>query len=225
MGFIPRHGRPPPPGAVPVSVDPPYVLIVAGEPGFQVHLAAMELAGYRTAVAESRPSARVWLEECRFDLVLFDVELPDTDHLCRARWWSGADLLAQSITGAGNSIARPVSAHGRLGGFCTDDARDEGREFVTGDFATDEAALVAWTTEVADGGCLPEAPFTGLSACQFDQAHLRSVTRPETCHSSCRGARRRPDEFGQALSSESAGSGHGKPSVSACERLPPSTCA
>ncbi|MDW4910955.1 hypothetical protein RB628_37975, partial [Streptomyces sp. ADMS] len=73
---------------------------VAGEPGFQVHLAAMELAGYRTAVAESRPSALVWLEVCRFDLVVFDVELPDTDHLRRARWLSGVNRLAQSITGA-----------------------------------------------------------------------------------------------------------------------------
>lgn len=57
---------------------------------------------------------------------------------------------AQSITGAENSITHPVSAHGRLGGFYTDDTRDEDREFTTGDFATDAADLVAWMTELAD---------------------------------------------------------------------------
>ncbi|WP_331732910.1 hypothetical protein OG613_48885 (plasmid) [Streptomyces sp. NBC_00015] len=64
----------------------------------------------------------------------------------------GSELTwgVQSITGAENSITHQVSAHGYLGGFYTDDTRDEIREFTTGDFATDAAAFVAWMTELAD---------------------------------------------------------------------------
>ncbi|MGW3954622.1 hypothetical protein ACWEKM_27655 [Streptomyces sp. NPDC004752] len=64
----------------------------------------------------------------------------------------GSDLTwdTQSNTGAENSMTHPVSAHGRLGGFYTDDTKDEAREFTTGDFDTDAAAFVAWVTDLAD---------------------------------------------------------------------------
>ncbi|MFF3378081.1 hypothetical protein ACFYXF_34660 [Streptomyces sp. NPDC002680] len=75
------------------------------------------------------------------------------DETCAAyHFGDGSHLTwgAQSITGAENSITHPVSAHGRLDGFYTDDTGDEGREFATGNFATDAAALVAWMTELAN---------------------------------------------------------------------------
>jgi hypothetical protein len=57
---------------------------------------------------------------------------------------------AHSITGAENSATHPISAHGRLDGFYTDDAGDEPRAFTTGDFATDATELVAWIAILAD---------------------------------------------------------------------------
>ena len=57
---------------------------------------------------------------------------------------------AHSITGAENSATHPISAHGRLDGFYTNDAGDEDRDFTSGDFATDAAALVTWVTDLAD---------------------------------------------------------------------------
>lgn len=56
---------------------------------------------------------------------------------------------AHSTTGAENCAAHPISAHGRLDGFYTSDAGDEARNFASGDFATDAAALVVWMTDLA----------------------------------------------------------------------------
>ncbi|MCL8010334.1 response regulator transcription factor [Streptomyces sp. AS02] len=102
----------------------PDVLLVVGDPRTSEPLSAMlELAGYRTATVDRATEADDLLTERRFDLVILDVTLSDTERLKRSRRLLAADRPAVLLlTGAGeflgslpgggptggSSVARPV---------------------------------------------------------------------------------------------------------------------
>lgn len=75
--------KPPSTDAVPATPD---VLLVVGEPRTSEPLSALlELAGYRTVAVDRATEAGLLLTDRRFDLVILDVTLPDTDALRHSR--------------------------------------------------------------------------------------------------------------------------------------------
>ncbi|MGW6908156.1 response regulator transcription factor [Streptomyces sp. NPDC054940] len=92
--------KPPSPDAV------PDVLLVVGDPRTSEPLSAMlELAGYRTATVDRATEADDLLTERRFDLVILDVTLSDTETLKHSRRLLAADRPAVLLlTGAGEFL-------------------------------------------------------------------------------------------------------------------------
>ncbi|SDO24933.1 DNA-binding response regulator, OmpR family, contains REC and winged-helix (wHTH) domain [Streptomyces sp. cf386] len=92
--------KPPSPDAV------PDVLLVVGDPRTSEPLSAMlELAGYRTATVDRATEADDLLTERRFDLVILDVTLADTETLKHSRRLLAADRPAVLLlTGAGEFL-------------------------------------------------------------------------------------------------------------------------
>ncbi|MFG2548544.1 response regulator transcription factor [Streptomyces sp. NPDC048581] len=92
--------KPPSPDAV------PDVLLVVGDPRTSEPLSAMlELAGYRTATVDRATEANVLLTERRFDLVILDVTLSDTDALRHSRRLLAPDRPAVLLlTGTGEFL-------------------------------------------------------------------------------------------------------------------------
>jgi DNA-binding response OmpR family regulator len=63
-----------------------HLLLVVDEPGLAELLSTtLELAGYRISVVGSGTEALARLAECRFDLLVVDVDLPDMESLGRDR--------------------------------------------------------------------------------------------------------------------------------------------
>ncbi|MER5936884.1 MULTISPECIES: response regulator transcription factor [unclassified Streptomyces] len=91
----------------PPSTDAvPDVLLVVGEPRTSEPLAALlELAGYRTVAVDRATDAGPLLAERRFDLVILDVTLSDTDTLRHSRRLLAPDRPAVLLlTGAGEFL-------------------------------------------------------------------------------------------------------------------------
>ncbi|MFJ7072860.1 response regulator transcription factor [Streptomyces sp. NPDC098781] len=119
---------PKPPSTDAVSATPavpatPDVLLVVGEPRTSEPLAALlELAGYRTVAVDRATEAHVLLTERRFDLVILDVTLPDTEALRHSRRLLAPDRPAVLLlTGSGEFLGSlpgggPATADGQAGG-------------------------------------------------------------------------------------------------------------
>ncbi|QOV38738.1 response regulator transcription factor [Streptomyces ferrugineus] len=91
----------------PPSTDAePDVLLVVGEPRTSEPLAALlELAGYRTVAVDRATEATARLTERRFDLVILDVTLPDTEALRHSRRLLAPDRPAVLLlTGTGEFL-------------------------------------------------------------------------------------------------------------------------
>ncbi|MFE5815108.1 response regulator transcription factor [Streptomyces sp. NPDC056479] len=108
----------------PPSTDAvPDVLLVVGEPRTSEPLAALlELAGHRTVAVDSATEAHVLLSERRFDLVILDVTLADTEALRHSRRLLAPDRPAVLLlTGSGEFLGSlpgggPGGADGQPGG-------------------------------------------------------------------------------------------------------------
>ncbi|MFE6171736.1 response regulator transcription factor [Streptomyces sp. NPDC056464] len=113
----------------PPSTDAvPDVLLVVGEPRTSEPLAALlELAGHRTVAVDSATEAHVLLSERRFDLVILDVTLADTEALRHSRRLLAPDRPAVLLLtgsgeflgslpggGPGGADGQPVDAPGRV---------------------------------------------------------------------------------------------------------------
>lgn len=91
----------------PPSTDAvPDVLLVLGDPRTCEPLSAMlELAGYRTVAVDRGTEATALLTERRFDLVILDVTLPDTEALRHSRRLLAPDRPAVLLlTGTGEFL-------------------------------------------------------------------------------------------------------------------------
>ena len=95
--------KPPSTDAVPDVVD---VLLVLGDPRTCEPLSALlELAGYRTVAVDRGTEATAALAERRFDLVILDVTLPDTEALRHSRRLLAPDRPAVLLlTGTGEFL-------------------------------------------------------------------------------------------------------------------------
>lgn len=112
--------------AVPAVPDVPDVLLVVGDPRTSEPLATMlELAGYRTVAVARATEATDRLTERRFDLVILDVTLPDTDALRHSHRLLAPDRPAVLLlTGSGEFLGSlpgggpggPGGAYGAAGG-------------------------------------------------------------------------------------------------------------
>lgn len=101
----------------------PDVLLVVGDPRTSEPLSTMlELAGYRTVAVDRATEATDRLSERRFDLVILDVTLPDTDALRHSRRLLAPDRPAVLLlTGRGEFLGSlpgggPGGADGQGGG-------------------------------------------------------------------------------------------------------------
>ncbi|AZQ34347.1 response regulator transcription factor [Streptomyces cyaneochromogenes] len=91
----------------PPSTDAvPDVLLVLGDPRTSEPLSALlELAGYRTVAVDRGTEATALLTERRFDLVILDVTLPDTEALRHSRRLLAPDRPAVLLlTGTGEFL-------------------------------------------------------------------------------------------------------------------------
>lgn len=98
--------KPPSTDAVPAVPAVPDVLLVVGDPRTSEPLSTMlELAGYRTVAVDRATEATGRLTERRFDLVILDVTLPDTDALRHSRRLLAPDRPAVLLlTGSGEFL-------------------------------------------------------------------------------------------------------------------------
>ncbi|MFE7271732.1 response regulator transcription factor [Streptomyces sp. NPDC057623] len=115
--------NPPSTDAVPAIAAAPHVLLVLGDPRTSEPLATMlELAGYRIVTVDRATEATARLTERRFDLVILDVTLPDTDALRHSRRLLAVDRPAVLLlTGSGEFLGSlpgggPGGADGQGGG-------------------------------------------------------------------------------------------------------------
>ncbi|GEC05414.1 DNA-binding response regulator [Streptomyces spinoverrucosus] len=83
----------------------PLVLIAVGDPTAAEPLPTLlRLAGYRTTTARTGAEALAWVRECRFDLVILDVLLPDVDQLRRTRSLVAPDRPAVLLLAEGEPL-------------------------------------------------------------------------------------------------------------------------
>lgn len=109
--------------ATPAVPAAPDVLLVVGDPHTSEPLSTLlDLAGYRTVTVDRATEATDRLTERRFDLVILDVTLPDTEALRHSRRLLAPDRPAVLLlTGSGEFLGSlpgsgPEGADGQGGG-------------------------------------------------------------------------------------------------------------